>query len=91
MALKDMQPDPLALSFISPTDAWAHELLPLFSSGGSLWLAMAEPAKQLSETKLIIFDNIQFTYGYNSVPVTVPREDLLLAIEKYFGPQPHVN
>jgi hypothetical protein len=85
-----VQPDPRALKLFDPIDAWFHEVLPLFVKGGNLWLAMAEPLEPLPKAKLFLMDEMQFMLGYNTEAVGVPREELLRAIERHYGPRPKV-
>jgi hypothetical protein len=81
--------DPQALKLVSAIDAWAYEVLPLFTLDGSLWLAVAD-SMETWDRIVFLFDEIQFTHGYASEPLEVPRSKLLAAIAEYFGPRPLV-
>jgi len=79
MALSSIIIDPDVIELVPELAARRHQVLPLFKKAGALTLAMADPLN------VFAIDDIQQATGCRISPVVVTEEELLRAIDRYYG------
>ena len=76
--LDDIEVEPDILKLISQDVAKKHQLIPVYRSGASLVVAMADPAN------IPAIDDVKFLTGYNIEAMVATETQIAAAIEKYY-------
>lgn len=77
--LSEVEVDPECLSLIPMETAFRYQVLPLWKSGNTLTVAVADP------TEVLVLDEIKFMTGFRVEAVVAPESAIREALERYYG------
>ena len=75
--LQDIVIDPQAIKKVPAKFVWHYKIVPIEYAGGKLTIATSEPLRSLNDVKMFL--------EYELVPVLAIEEEIIKAIEKYYG------
>ncbi|GAB4245143.1 MAG: type IV-A pilus assembly ATPase PilB [Acidobacteriota bacterium] len=77
--LSQVEIDPECLNLIPMETAYRYQVLPLYKSGNTLTVAIADP------TEVLALDEIKFMTGFKVEAVVAPESAIRAALEKHYG------